>query len=62
MLLEAGADPMATNSGGASFQAYYFSYPPRNALNERALAERRQVVAWLKSHNVPLEANVDADY
>lgn len=62
MLLEAGADPLATNSGGASFQAYYFSYPPRNALNERALAERREVVAWLKAHQVPLEANVDPDY
>ena len=61
-LLEAGADPLATNSGGASFQAYYFSYPPRNALNERALAERREVVAWLKAHQVPLEANVDPDY
>ncbi len=62
MLLDAGADPMATNSGGASFQAYYFSFPPRNALNERAVAERKQVVAWLKSHGVPLEANVGAEY
>ena len=62
MLLEAGASATATNSGGASFQAYYFSFPPRNALNDRAVDERRQVVAWLKAHHVPLEANVDADY
>lgn len=62
MLLEAGADATATNSGGASFQTYYFSYPPRNVLNERAVAERKQVVAWLKSHNVPLEANVSDEY
>lgn len=62
MLLEAGASPTAVNASGASFQAYYFSYPPRNVLNERALTERRQVVAWLKSHGVPLEANVGADY
>ena len=62
MLLEAGASPLATNSQGASFQAYYFSYPPRTALNQRALDERRQVVQWLKAHGVPLEANVQADY
>jgi uncharacterized protein len=61
MLLEAGAAPQATNSGGASFQAYYFSFP-RNVLNARALAERRQIVSWLKSHDIPLEATVEASY
>lgn len=55
LLLDKGASPLAKNSGGASFQSYYFSFP-RNALNDRALAERRQVVAWLKAHGVPLEA------
>ncbi|MCD9028001.1 ankyrin repeat domain-containing protein [Luteimonas sp. BDR2-5] len=61
LLLDRGASPTATNSGGTSFQAYYFAFP-RNALNARALDERRQVVAWLKAHQVPLEAAVDADY
>lgn len=58
-LLGKGARPLAENSGGASFQSYYFSYR-REVLNTRALEERRQVVAWLKSHGVPLEAVVDA--
>lgn len=58
-LLDAGASPLAKNSGGASFQAYYFSFS-RNVLNERALAERRKIVFWLKSHGVPLESTVDA--
>lgn len=58
-LLEAGASPLAKNSGGATFQSYYFSFP-RNVLNARALEERRAVVAWLKAHNVPLEAGADA--
>jgi ankyrin repeat protein len=61
MLLERGAHPQAKNSRGASFQSYYFKFP-RNALNDRALAERRAIVTWLKSHNVPLEASVQADY
>ncbi len=62
MLLEAGAAATATNSRGASFQAYYFSYPPRNVLSQRALDERGQIVEWLKTHHVALEANVAADY
>lgn len=59
-LLDKGARPTATNSGGASFQAYYFSYR-RQLLNDRAKQERHQVVAWLKAHGIPLEANVTAD-
>lgn len=59
LLLEAGASPLAKNSSGsATFQSYYFS-SPRNVLNARALEERRAVVAWLKAHNVPLEAGAD---
>lgn len=57
-LLQAGADPMAKNSSGATFQDYYFGLS-RNLLNARALDERRQVVAWLKAHQVPLHAGVD---
>lgn len=59
LLLDGGASPTAKTGGGASFQSYYFSFP-RNVLNDRALAERRQVVVWLKAHHVPLEANVEA--
>lgn len=59
-LLEKGASPLAEDSKGASFQSYYFGYK-RELLNQDALAQRRQVVAWLKANNVPLEANVQAD-
>lgn len=54
-LLEAGARPMARNSAGDTFQPYYFQLR-RELLNERALAERNQVVEWLRKHGVPLEA------
>lgn len=60
-LLEHGASPLAKNSGGATFQDYYFAFG-RGRLNERALAERRQIVAWLKANGVPLGAAVEADY
>lgn len=60
-LLDKGASPLARNSGGATFQAYYFGYQ-RAALNQRALAERRDIVAWLKKNQVPLEGNVEASY
>ncbi len=59
-LLRAGASPLAKNSGGATFQSYYFA-TPRNVLNARARAERREVVAWLKAHQVPLEAAAGTD-
>ncbi|MGY0633505.1 ankyrin repeat domain-containing protein [Luteimonas sp. A478] len=61
LLLERGASPLASNGRGASFQRHYFNYR-RELLNERALGERRQIVAWLKENGIPLEANVDADY
>ena len=59
-LLQHGAHPLAKNAGGATFQDYYFSFN-RQVLSERALDERREIVAWLKSHNVPLAASVEAD-
>lgn len=61
LLLEHGASPTATNADGESFQRAYFNHP-RALLNDRALAERRQIVAWLKANQVPLEANVEAGY
>jgi ankyrin repeat protein len=60
-LLDKGALPQARNSGGATFQDYYFAFQPK-VLNERALAERREIVAWLKAHNVPLGPKVEAVY
>ena len=58
-LLRKGASPLATNSGGATFQPYYFGYN-RAILNDRALGERKAVVEWLKTNGVPLEASVGA--
>lgn len=58
-LLAKGAPPMAENSGGASFQSYYFGYN-RALLNDRALVERKAVADWLKANGVPLEAAVEA--
>jgi hypothetical protein len=52
-LLRRGADPRATNSGGATFQDYYFGYDEQ-VLNDRARAERREIAAWLVANGVPL--------
>lgn len=61
-LLRKGAAPLAKNTGGASFQSYYFGYN-RAILNDQALANRKAVVEWLKANGVPLEASVgEADH
>lgn len=52
-LLESGADPLGANSRGTTFQDYYFQYN-RDILNERALAERDSVIAWLEANGVPV--------
>jgi len=57
-LLAKGASPLAANSGGTTFQPYYFGYN-RAILNDRALADRKAVADWLKANGVPLEAAVD---
>lgn len=57
-LLAKGAAPLAKNTGGASFQSYYFAWRG-GILNDRALDERRRVVDWLKANGVPLEAGAD---
>ena len=54
-LLEAGAPAHATNSAGETFQPYYFQMR-EGLLNERARGEREAVRAWLRAHDVPLEA------
>ena len=56
-LLRRGARPQAENARGATFQAEYFGFPAQ-LLNDRARAERREIIAWLKANGVPLEANV----
>ena len=58
-LLDKGAPALARNSGGASFQPYYFGYN-RAILSERALDHRKAVARWLRDHGVPLEAEVTA--
>ncbi|RPD85363.1 ankyrin repeat domain-containing protein [Luteimonas sp. 100069] len=57
-LLEAGADPLAKNSQDASFQRYFFKTPP-NRLNDAARGQRQAVVAWLRTRQVPLEADAE---
>lgn len=57
MLLEAGAPAHAANSAGDTFQPYYFQLDDA-LLNARAREEREAVVAWLRAHQVPLEAGV----
>lgn len=56
-LLEHGADPLA-ESGGSSFQDYYWRINPA-VLNDRARAERVQVIAWLEDNDVAVNARAD---
>lgn len=53
-MLDLGVDPMAPASGGGTFQDVYFSYPPPEVLNDRAVEERRRIVSWLVDHGYPL--------
>lgn len=53
-LLEAGADPMARNAQGVTFQRYLFM--TRAALlNAETRRHREAVEAWLKAHGIALE-------
>ncbi|WIY83482.1 hypothetical protein [Propionimicrobium sp. PCR01-08-3] len=52
-MLEGGADPTAATISGATFQDYYFGYNP-DVLNDRAIAERKQIVHWLVDHGYDL--------
>ena len=53
-LLNAGADPMARNAQGVTFQRYLFM--TRAALlNVETRRSREAVEAWLVAHNIPLE-------
>lgn len=53
-LLEAGADPMARNAQGVTFQRYLFM--TRAALlNAETRRQREAVEAWLKAHGIAIE-------
>jgi uncharacterized protein len=53
-LLNAGADPLARNAQGATFQRYLFM--TRAALlNAETRRDREAVEAWLKAHGIPFE-------
>lgn len=58
-LLNAGASPLA-ETGGATFQTFYFGYSPA-ILNDRALAERRAVIDWLLQNGIPLDPLAEAE-
>ncbi|VXB13359.1 conserved exported hypothetical protein [Luteimonas sp. 9C] len=57
-LLDAGADPLAKNSQGATFQRFFFKTPDAR-LNAAARAQREAVVAWLQAHQVRLDPGTD---
>jgi uncharacterized protein len=53
-LLQAGADPLARNRQGVTFQRY-FTMTPASVASEDFLRQRRAVDEWLRRHNVPVE-------
>lgn len=55
LLLEKGASPLAKNAQDATFQRYFFT-TPADRLNDDARARREAVIAWLRAHDVPIEA------
>ncbi len=57
LLLEKGASPNAKNAQDATFQPYFFRTKDE-LLTDDARARRAAVVAWLRAHQVPLEAAV----
>ncbi|MFL6585417.1 MAG: ankyrin repeat domain-containing protein [Luteimonas sp.] len=57
-LLDAGADPLAKNAQGATFQRFFFKTPDAR-LNDAARVKREAVVAWLQAHQVRLEVGAD---
>lgn len=55
-LLEAGADPTARNNIGSTFQRYAYQTPAK-VMTDEALTKREAISAWLRAHNVPVEAD-----
>lgn len=58
LLLERGANPNARNAQDATFQTYFFKTPAAS-LTAEAKQNREAVVAWLRAHQIPLEAGAD---
>ena len=54
-LLAAGADPLAKNQMGATFQRY-LNMTPANVAAPEMQREREKIKRWLVGHNVPLES------
>ncbi|MEO7113021.1 MAG: ankyrin repeat domain-containing protein [Polyangiaceae bacterium] len=54
-LLAAGADPLARNKTGATFQRY-LSMTPANVTAPETQRERDKIQRWLVGHNVPIES------
>lgn len=56
-LLERGADPVATDDVGATFQDYLYHGDP-DILHARARRELGKVADWLTAHDIPLHDKV----
>lgn len=52
-LLDRGADPLARDRVGATFQDYFWTTDP-DIMHDRALRERREVADWLTARDIPL--------
>jgi ankyrin repeat protein len=57
-LLDLGADPAARNTGGTTFQDYYFSFHA-SLLSPAARRDHHRVAVWLEQHHVALVAGAD---
>jgi ankyrin repeat protein len=53
-LLEAGADPLARNSTGLTFQRY-LNMTPESVLSDQGRVGIANIHAWLNDHHVPVE-------
>jgi ankyrin repeat protein len=54
LLLKAGADPLARNKRGDSFQRY-LGITPKNVMSQAGKNGLAEIRAWLTAHNVPIE-------
>ncbi len=55
-LLLAGADPVARNTQGATFQRY-LNMTPVKLLTDESRRDREAVQAWLREHGIPVEGD-----
>jgi len=52
--MQRGADPLATDASGNTFQSYIFSSDPK-VLNAAALSDRSRIIGFLQSRRIPLD-------